>query len=130
MQVKIYRAMPKILSSQEKINDLEKQKSYIQKTGKIPPAAMDYLGSASSYFNPSKYYEILNKELEKINSQPLVEKEKIKINSGDWVSINRQYVVEHGQSSLRNNYRILTKTVPARTLFTNGDSIHEWGYNP
>jgi len=130
MQVKIYRAMPKVLSSQEKINDLEKQKKYIQKTGKIPPAAMDYLGSASSYFNPSKYYEILNKELEKINSKPLVEKEKIKINSGDWVSINRQYAVEHGQSSLRNNYRILTKTVPARTLFTNGDSIHEWGYNP
>jgi hypothetical protein len=130
MQIEIYRAMPKVLSSQEKIKDLEKQKKHIQKTGKIPPSAMDYLGSASSYFNPSKYYEILNKELEKINSQPLVEKEKIKINSGDWVTINKKYAVEHGQSSLRNNYRILTKTVPARTLFTNGDSIHEWGYNP
>ena len=66
MQVKIYRAMPKILSNQEKINDLEKQKKYIQKTGKIPLAAMEYLGSASSYFNPSKYYEILNKELSEI----------------------------------------------------------------
>ena len=130
MQVKIYRAIPKVLSSQEKIDDLENQKRYIQKTGKIPPAAMDRLGSASSYFNSSKYYEILNKELEKIKSEPTIEKEKIKINSGDWVTINREYAVEHGQSSLRNNYRILTKTVPARTLYTDGNSIHEWGYNP
>ena len=35
MQVKIYRAIPKVLSSQEKIDDLENQKRYIQKTGKI-----------------------------------------------------------------------------------------------
>ena len=130
MQVKIYRAVPKVLSSQEKINDIEKQKKYIQKTGKIPPAAMDFLGSAISYFNSSKYYEILNKELEKINSEPLVENEKVKINSGDWVTINRQYAVLHGESSLYGKYRILSKTVPAKTLYTDGNSIHEWGYNP
>jgi hypothetical protein len=58
------------------------------------------------------------------------EKKKLKltINNGDWVTINRLYAVEHGESNLLGNYKILTKTVPANTLYT-GDSLHEWGYN-
>ena len=50
------------------------------------------------------------------------------INDGDWVSINSHYAKEHGQRYL-DNYRILTKTVTANQLFTDGNSIHEWGYN-
>lgn len=56
--------------------------------------------------------------------------EKIEINSGDWVTINRQYAIMHGESTLHGKYKILTKTVPAKTLYTDGNSIHEWGYNP
>lgn len=52
------------------------------------------------------------------------------INPGDWVAIVRQYAVDHGEGALQGDYRILTKVVPAKTLYTNGDSIHEWGYSP
>lgn len=50
------------------------------------------------------------------------------IHRGDWVTINRQYAKNHGESALRGNYKLLTKTVRASDIFTNGDSIHEWGY--
>ena len=50
------------------------------------------------------------------------------INSGDWVTIYRPYAKEHGMSSLRGKYKILSMTVPAKNLFTDGNSIYEWGY--
>lgn len=49
---------------------------------------------------------------------------------GDWVTIVRQYAKDHGENALRGDYRIIRKRVYARDLFTNGDSIHEWGYFP
>lgn len=52
------------------------------------------------------------------------------INPGDWVTINRNYAKEHGESYFDGNYDILSKKVRARDIFTNGDSIHEWGYEP
>jgi hypothetical protein len=45
------------------------------------------------------------------------------------VSINPQYAKEHGEGQFDRNYRVLTKTVSARQLFTDGNSIHEWGYD-
>jgi hypothetical protein len=59
----------------------------------------------------------------------LSRKQKI-INPGDWVTLSRKYAVEHGIASLNDSYSILTKTVRARDLFTSGDSIYEWGYDP
>ena len=53
----------------------------------------------------------------------------LQINNGDWVTLSKQYAKEHGYSHLDNNYKILSKKVPARKLFTNGDSIHEFGYD-
>ncbi len=52
------------------------------------------------------------------------------INRGDWVAITRDYAREHGEGALNGEYRIITKTVKARDIFTNGDSIQEWGYDP
>ena len=52
-----------------------------------------------------------------------------KINSGDWVTINKEYAIEHGKSNLRNKYKIIQKTVLASQLYTDGNSIHEWGYD-
>lgn len=52
------------------------------------------------------------------------------INPGDWVSISRQYAVEHGESALNGKYHLTKRMVPARELFTAGDSIHEWGWSP
>lgn len=53
-----------------------------------------------------------------------------KINPGDWVTINKNYAKEHGESYFDGKYDILTKKVKASDIFTNGDSIHEWGYEP
>jgi hypothetical protein len=56
---------------------------------------------------------------------------KIKeINKGDWVTINEQYAKEHGESALRGDYKIIKKKVKAKDIWTNADSIHEYGYDP
>jgi hypothetical protein len=59
-----------------------------------------------------------------------MEKPKIEINPGDWVTLTRQYAKQHGESNLNNNYDIISKTVPSKHVYTNGDSIHEFGYDP
>lgn len=56
--------------------------------------------------------------------------DKPKISQGDWVTIDRRYAMEHGRASLRNDFKIIQKTVHARDIFTEGDSIYEWGYSP
>jgi hypothetical protein len=50
------------------------------------------------------------------------------INPGDWVTASREYATQHGKGL--GKYKLLSKIVTAKTLFTNGDSIHEWGYDP
>lgn len=50
------------------------------------------------------------------------------INTGDWVTINKNYAIEHGESQFDGKYKILEKIVKAKEVFTNGDSIHEYGY--
>ena len=52
------------------------------------------------------------------------------INRGDWVAITQEYARDHGESVLRGEYKIITKKVKARDIYTNGDSIQEWGYDP
>lgn len=52
------------------------------------------------------------------------------IRKGDWVTINKAYAKEHGEANLNNDYHIAAKRVPASHIYTNGDSVHEWGYHP
>ncbi len=121
MQVKIYRAVPAVITNQDKINDYEKQKAYILKTGRLPKGV-------DNWQNSSEYHDYISNEIDKLKSLPSEQDSKVKINSGDWVTINPAYAREHGQSNLNNKFRVLSKTVPAKTLFTDGNSIHEWGY--
>lgn len=55
---------------------------------------------------------------------------KAGINPGDWVTPIRPYAMEHGRDNLRNEFRIVSKQVHARDLFTSGNSWLEWGYDP
>lgn len=55
---------------------------------------------------------------------------KARISKGDWVTLERSYAVAHGRNELKGQFKIITKTVQANELFTNGDSILEWGYDP
>ena len=50
------------------------------------------------------------------------------VQSGDWVTLSRTYAREHGESALNGKYTLVSKTVPAKHLFTNGDSLNEFGY--
>ena len=52
------------------------------------------------------------------------------INAGDWVGLTPEYARMHGDSRFDGKYKILKKEVTAKELHNNGDSIHEWGYNP
>ena len=52
-----------------------------------------------------------------------------RVRNGDWVAIVKEYAVEHGERIFDDNYRIIENTVPAKQLFSNGDSINEWGYD-
>ena len=53
-----------------------------------------------------------------------------KINNEDWVTPLLKYAKEHGIDNLKNNYKIISKTVKVRDLFTDGNSLYEWGYHP
>lgn len=52
------------------------------------------------------------------------------IKPGDWVTHNRKYAHDHGKAHLKGDYKIISKTVRPRDLYTDGNSIHEWGYDP
>jgi len=119
-RIKIYRAVPR--QSQDMVPEYEKQKAYIQKHGKVP-------SYVDTELDRSDYYEEISDKLDDLLANPSGEK-NTGINKGDWVTINKVYAIEHGRSNLNSNYKILTKTVPASTLFTEANSIHEWGYDP
>jgi hypothetical protein len=70
--------------------------------------------------------ELMNNRLDEVNEQ--LKAGKLKIEDGNWVTTSRHYAIDHGRSSLNNQYKILQKTVRADELFTEGNSIHEWGY--
>ena len=49
-KVKIYRAVPKVLSNEEQIAEYETQKKYILKTGRIPRSVTNW-GDKSEYYD-------------------------------------------------------------------------------
>ena len=59
-----------------------------------------------------------------------IDKKEISINAGDWVTLNKNYAIQHGGSTLYGKYKIVSKIVPVRTLYTDANSIHEFGYDP
>ena len=53
------------------------------------------------------------------------------INSGDWVTLNKHYAKSHGDSWVNGGeYDIISKKVKAKDIVTDGNSIHEFGYDP
>lgn len=49
------------------------------------------------------------------------------INKSDWVTLNRSYAVQHGESVLDGDYHIIETKAKAKELSTEG-SMNEWGY--
>ena len=52
------------------------------------------------------------------------------INAGDWVTISRRYAKKHGESTLRGEYEVAEEEVSAKTLYTDANSLYEFGYDP
>ena len=121
-KVKIFRAVPLIMSKQELLDKYGDEKIYIMKYGKIPKTADRF------DLDKGDYYEYISDKLDEIESGDTKDESVIEINDGDWVTISKAYAIEHGKSSLGGKYRILSKTVMAKQLFSEGNSIHEWGY--
>ncbi len=49
---------------------------------------------------------------------------------GDWVTPSKQYAKEHGEGPLGGEYKIISKKVPAGSLYTDGNMLQEFGYDP
>lgn len=129
IKIKIYRAVPNISKElDKKLKYYSNLYYYVDKFGFPPIKDRDARADYSNVgYKKEKYLDRLRDIIEKLNIDK--KKTKLTINSGDWVTINRSYAVEHGESNLQGNYKILTITTNAKNLYTTGDSLHEWGYN-
>lgn len=122
--VTIYRAVPKDISNSEKLATLEKQMAAYMKRGTLPK-------DAENYSSGSKWYDAAYEKREQLRKMPDEPTSDINtINAGDWVTLTREYAKDHGESALNGEYKILSKKVKAKEVFTNADSIHEFGYQP
>jgi len=96
------------------------------------PQAARYYGTGSP--NDAATMEMLQGLRGKPNAEvPIfraVPKGVTDINANDWVSLDRQYAQQHGDSALGGNYDILSEKAKASDLFTSGDSVYEWGWSP
>ena len=97
------------------------------------PAAGMYYGEGRSY--DGKALVAFNKARNKPGAMITVyravpsEVQDAKLRNGDWVTPTREYASEHGEMYFDGDYRIIKETVPAKYLYVNGDSIHEFGYD-
>jgi hypothetical protein len=112
-KIKIYRAVPKYVGETDpvKTKEVEDRISRLEKLARLNPT--------SDYFR-QELDNALAERPQTIDS----------INAGDWVTSSRTYAKEHGEAALRGEYKILSKSVPASHLFTEGNSLSEFGYNP
>jgi hypothetical protein len=53
-----------------------------------------------------------------------------KINPGDWVTPSKSYAQLHLNGPLNGEGHIVSADATAKELWTNGDSINEWGWHP
>ncbi len=121
--VTIYRAVPNEMSNSEKLADIEKQMAAYMKRGTLPK-------DAENFSSGSKWYDWAYDQREALRNMPDEPKTEIGINSGDWVTLTKEYAKDHGESALKGQYKILSKKVKAKDIWTNADSIHEFGYHP
>lgn len=131
--VKIYRAVPDVNNDvKQKIKELRGLLDYHAKYRFFPMRnhiiySLEDKYSIDNYEYDDQQAKIADDIQIQINQLIPTLTKPIKINSGDWVTINLEYAKEHGNSNLKK-FTIISKTVMAKQLFTYGDSIYEWGY--
>ena len=99
-----------------------------------------YSKNAKQYYGDGYPYDmesikvmqaVRNKPEQQVNVYRAIpsEIEDAVINNGDWVTLSKTYAKEHGENHLDGNYKLIQQKIPARKLFTDGNSIHELGYD-
>ena len=126
--VTVYRAVPDINHEMsKKIKEYFYILNYIRRFG-FPPLNNDVVHKAREEIGWDNNKLILHFEKKVEELQPSL-KPNISINNGDWVTVNKRYAIEHGRNVLLGKYKIISKTVKAKHLYTDANSIHEWGYD-
>ena len=134
--IRIYRAVPYVNKDvDKKINDLRKLLNYKYQYSFFP-MGHKLIGQLEDNVwneNPTFTYDemqmgVKNELIKMINVLKGQRDKPFKINNGDWVTTSIEYAKMHGKSNLNNNYKILTKVVKTSQLYTDGNSIFEWGY--
>jgi len=134
--VKIYRAVPDFhFDTKKEIKTLSKILSYHMKFNFFPMDSETIQEAEEKYPIEEHEYEEQQKLIyqdiqNRIDQLQSIKQDKLSINQGDWVSLTRSYAKDHGESTLLGKYKILSKTVKAKDLFTDGNSVQEWGYDP
>jgi len=131
--IKIYRAVPDInYDDNLKLKEFCDIISYYHKykffrMGNEIIDSLDKKYDNFDYDDKMKHiFDNINRQFDEIYSNKI---KQLPINNGDWVTIDINYAKEHGISNLNNKFKIVSKTVPARYLYTDGNDIFEWGYN-
>jgi hypothetical protein len=96
-----------------------------------------YSHNALRYFGEGRDYDakaigiikaMKNKPHQSITIYRAVPKEVKKINPKDWIATTREYAKEHMEGE--KGWHILSKKVKAKHVANDGNSIHEFGYDP
>lgn len=115
-KVKIYRAIQKIPSRAEELHELDTIRRAWLRRGKPRNA-------------PFANYDMLLTTIERVAAMPEREGPPPTFRPGDWVTIWKPYAQQHAKY-FEGRGRVITKTVRADELFTDGNSIYEYGYWP
>jgi hypothetical protein len=133
--VSIYRAVPNLnFEVDKKLKDLNNNLIYFnrfnffeKKSTGDKMMAKYYDDSVGYYLGYGETFQKVVAEIEEEIGKLEAKKTKLKINSGDWVTISLEYAKMHGKANFKK-YKIISKKVKAKNVWTNGDNIAEWGY--
>lgn len=134
--VKMYRAVP-AHGDKKKLKAFNDVLAYYDKHGffpmknKIASSIEDLIDKEFPSLSYDRKQESILSELKAQIRETEAEMKKgaiTKINDGDWVAIVRKYAEDHGKSALNGKYKIISKTTKAKNLYTDSNSLQEWGY--
>lgn len=130
--IKIYRAVPDVnYDNKLKMKELSDLISYYHKY-KFFPMKNHIVYTLEDKYHDLGYDDKIESIFNDINAQfDELYANRVKplpINIGDWVTTDKSYANEHGRANLKK-FKIVSKTVPARHLYTDGNDIFEWGYS-
>lgn len=119
--VRVYRAVPYEESRAEVLENLEEAKRVWLRRNHITKWASD---------NGYSSYNEMADAAERLKNAPDSERPILAISPGDWVTPSKKYAKQHGEAALSGKYKIISQRVKASDLFTDGNSIYEFGWAP